>query len=97
MTGQLQSVDDGDAPLPCAFCGRPAAGPCATCHRMVCGHCCTLTEGGIKVWAICLECDRKGGKSLRRAWVGFVAWLVVPLLLLAAVVTLLTWLGKGRW
>jgi hypothetical protein len=64
---------------------------------MVCGACCTLTEGGVKVWAICLECDRKKGRTLTGAWVRFAAWLLVPILVLAAIVGVLTWWGGGRW
>jgi hypothetical protein len=62
---------------------------------MVCGHCCTLTEGGVKSWAICLECDRKGGRSLHRAWAGFLGWLLIPFLGLAAATALLAWLSRG--
>jgi len=94
MTGGLQRVDD-DSPQRCSFCSRPAAGPCASCHRPVCGVCSTLTEGGVKVWAICLECDRKKGKSLHSAWFSFFVWLLLPIAGLAAAVALLAWLtGK---
>jgi hypothetical protein len=58
----------------------------------VCGECCTLTEGGVKVWAVCLDCDRKGGRSLSRAWGGLVVWLVGLLVILAAVTAALGWL-----
>lgn len=95
MTGGLQPVDSGGAPPRCVFCGRPAAGPCASCRRMVCGHCCTLTEGGMKPWAICLDCDRKGGRSLRGAWASFLGWLLLPILALAAATVLLAWLTRS--
>jgi fatty acid desaturase len=61
----------------------------------VCGDCCTLTEGGAKVWAICLDCDRRDGRSLTSAWRGLLAWLGGLLLALAAVVALVGWLA-GR-
>lgn len=70
-------------------CGARAAGPCATCHRSVCGDCCTLTEGGVGVFAICLDCDRKGGRSLSPAWRGLIVWLLLILGGLAAVVAIL--------
>lgn len=88
MTGELRTVGD-DGPERCSFCGAEAAGPCASCYRSVCGDCCTLTEGGANVWAICLDCDRKGARSLTRAWWSFGMWLFGLLLLLAAVVALL--------
>lgn len=94
MTGGLQRVED-DAPQRCSFCHRPAAGPCASCHRPVCGVCSTLTEGGVKVWAICLECDRKKGRSLLGPWASLLAWLLLPMIALAALTALLTWL-TGR-
>lgn len=61
---------------------------------MICGNCCTLTEGSAKVWAICLECDRKKGRSLAPAWVRLVLWLMVPLALLAAATILMGWLAS---
>ncbi len=89
----LQGIGDGEpAPLRCAFCSAEASGPCATCKRMVCGDCCTLTEGGVSTWAICLECDRTKGRSLRRAWGGFGLWLVAILVGLALLLALLQWL-----
>jgi hypothetical protein len=62
----------------------------------VCGDCCTLTEGGAQKWAICLDCDRKGGRSLRGAWGRLVLWLLAILALLAAVIALLEWLWPTR-
>lgn len=94
MTGGLQ-LSDGDGSWPCAFCGREAAGPCARCRRLVCGDCCTLTEGGVKVWAICLECDRTGGASLRKEWLGLLTWMGGGLVILATLVWVLLWLTRG--
>ena len=82
MSGGLQHVGDDDVAR-CVHCGRPAAGPCAGCRKPVCGDCCTLTEGGTQVWAICLECDRKGGNSLAPAWRGLVLGFLGLLLALA--------------
>ena len=92
MGGQLQHVEDGGAR--CAFCPRLAAGPCASCGQPVCGACCTLTEGGAKVWAICLECDRRGGRSLSKAWRGLLLWLVAVLAVLAALTAAMGWLAR---
>jgi hypothetical protein len=60
----------------------------------VCGECCTLTEGGLTTFAICLECDRKKGRSLSSAWGSFGGFLLAILLVLAAVVALLAWLSS---
>ncbi len=93
MTGGLQHVED-DSPLRCKYCSREAVGPCASCGAMVCGACCTLTEGGVKTYAICLECDRKKGNSLLGAWKTFLLWLFAPIAALAIVVALLAWLTQ---
>jgi hypothetical protein len=92
VTGQLQRSGD-DGVERCAFCSSEAAGPCASCARSVCGDCCTLTEGGVRTWAICLACDRAKGRSLTGAWGSFGAFLVGILLVLGAVVALLGWLS----
>ena len=91
VSGQLQTASD-DGNERCAFCSNDAAGPCASCGRSVCGDCCTLTEGGAKTWAICLDCDRKKGNKLGGAWRGLGVWLVGILVVLAAIVALLEWL-----
>ena len=83
MSGGLQHVGDGDVER-CAFCGVPAAGPCASCKRSVCGDCCVLTEGGVQLWAICLQCDRKGGRSLAPAWRRAALWIAGVFLVLIA-------------
>ncbi len=93
MTGQLQfHDDDGDAR--CARCGAPAAGPCARCDAPVCGDCCVLTEGGARVYAICFGCERRAGRSLRRAWLTVIGWVLGPLLALAAAVLVLAWMAS---
>lgn len=94
MSGQLQRASD-DGPERCSFCSNEAAGPCASCARPVCGNCCTLTEGGVRTWAICLECDRKKGRSLQGAWGSFGLFLVAILVALAAAVALMAWLSNG--
>ncbi len=91
MSGALQEVDRDE---PCTFCPRPAVGPCGACRRPVCGECCTLTEGGVKVWAVCLDCDRRGGRSLRRAWGGLVGLLAVVLVVLAVATAAIGWLAS---
>lgn len=87
VAGELQRVND-DSGARCVHCGGPAAGPCASCHEPVCGDCSTLTQGGVRVWAICLECDRKKGRRLGGAWVSLVSWLLALLVGLG----LMTWL-----
>jgi hypothetical protein len=81
---------DGGAAARCALCGTDAAGPCARCRAPVCGDCCTLTDGGATTFAICLRCERRGGASLRPAWLGLMGWLALVVLALAAVAALLT-------
>jgi hypothetical protein len=89
-------VGDGDGVERCAFCAANAVGPCASCARSVCGDCCTLTEGGVKTWAICLECDRKKGSSLTSAWGGLLLFLLKIFAILAVAVVLLAWLTSLR-
>jgi hypothetical protein len=95
MSSQLE-IAGGDGPQRCSFCSNEAAGPCASCERPVCGDCCTLTEGGVRTWAICLECDRKKGRSLTSAWGSFGLFLVGILVLLAAAVAALAWCSSPR-
>ena len=79
----------------CACCGALAVGPCARCSRPVCGDCCVLTEGGTRTYAICLECERHRGRSLRSGWTAVLGWILVPILLLATASWLLS-LCTGR-
>jgi hypothetical protein len=60
----------------------------------VCGDCCVLTEDGSKVWAICMACEDRGGRSLRRGWLAVIGWVAVPILGLAALVALLSLLAS---
>jgi hypothetical protein len=60
----------------------------------VCGDCCVLTEGGAKLWAICLRCEKKGGKSLAGGWTIVLVWIAVPLVGLTLVVVLLELLAR---
>ncbi|HRI67587.1 MAG TPA: hypothetical protein PK156_25255 [Polyangium sp.] len=95
MSGELRLVDGGGGPTArCKHCGAQAVGPCAQCRGPVCGDCCVLTEGGVKVWAICLSCRNRSGSSLRRGWWMVLTWLVVPILLLALLVGLLETCGR---
>lgn len=48
-----------------------------------------LTEGGAKLWAICLRCEKKGGNSLRSGWSLVLFWIALPLIGLAAAIVLL--------
>ncbi len=93
VSGSVQSTGGGGDVARCIRCGAEAAGPCASCREPVCGDCCVLTEGGLKVYAICLACEDRRGRSLTGGWGGFLRWLLVPLLGLFVVVVLLTYLG----
>jgi hypothetical protein len=53
-----------------------------------------LTEGGVKLWAICLRCERKGGRSLRSGWTVVVAWMGAVLVVLAGLVAVLAALRR---
>jgi hypothetical protein len=55
-----------------------------------------LTEGGVKIYAVCLKCQKLGGHSLRRAWWTVIGWIATPILILLAVVLVLGWLFPGR-
>jgi hypothetical protein len=93
MSGALIPVDGGGgSPARCIRCGGPAVGPCARCHEPVCGDCCVLTEGGARVWAICLACEDRGGRSLRAGWITVIGWIVGPIAALALLVALLSWI-----
>lgn len=81
--GQLQHHDD-DSPERCRLCGALAAGPCARCGRPVCGDCCELTTGGVRTFAVCLGCARRGGTSLAGGWWRVLAWVGLPVLVLVA-------------
>ena len=77
----------------CFHGGRPAVGPCARCDAPVCGDCCVLTDGGARTYAICVGCDGRGGRSLRRAWFAVAKWVAGPLVVLAAAVIFLAWIS----
>ncbi len=89
VSGALIPVDGGGSPARCIRCDALAVGPCARCREPVCGDCCVLTEGGARIWAICMGREERGGGSLRRGWVTVVGWIAVPILGLAVVVALL--------
>jgi hypothetical protein len=89
VTGLLQHADGSGGEATCKHCGAKAVGPCARCHSPVCGDCCVLTEGGQTVFAICLGCDKRGGRSLFSGWVLVLAWIGVPIAVLAAIVALI--------
>jgi len=92
MSGGLMLSDGGGGVARCVRCGDEAVGPCARCRSPVCGDCCVLTEGGARVWAICLACEDRGGRSLRGGWLMVLAWIAAPILALALAVALLAWL-----
>ena len=82
----LTASDEGGGLARCARCGAVAAGPCARCNLPMCGDCVVLTEGGAGVWAVCHECARRGGRSLRAGWGAALFWVVLPILALWGVV-----------
>ena len=45
----------------------------------------------MRTWAICLECDRKKGRSLTSAWGSFGLFLVGILVVLGAAVAAMAW------
>ena len=94
MTSEL-ALDGEEPDARCVHCGRLAVGPCARCDVPVCGDCCVLTEGGARIYAICNGCNRRGGRSLRRAWLTVATWVAGPLVLLTVAVLLLAWIS-GR-
>ncbi len=94
MAGQLMGAGGDDAVVRCALCAGVAAGPCARCRTPVCGDCCTLTGGGATTWAICLRCERRGGASLRPAWLGLLGWLGLVVLAIATAAGLLVLAGS---
>ena len=87
--GSLVPVDDGGPVARCKLCGKTAAGPCARCRSPVCGDCCELTEGGATVFAVCLMCAKRGGKSLTGGWLGLLLWLGGIVVVLAGIAALL--------
>ena len=89
MSGQLQGLGGGAPLARCRHCGDPAVGPCARCREPVCGDCCVLTEGSAKVWAICSGCARRGGRSLRAAWLTVIGWIALPIVALAVILAVL--------
>ena len=96
MSGQLIGTGgDGGGLARCA-CGSIAAGPCARCHIPLCGDCCVITEHGAQPWAICRNCEKKGGRSLRHAWGSLLLWLGTALLALFALVAVLAWWARSR-
>ncbi len=53
-----------------------------------------LTEGGSKLWAICLRCEKRGGKTLLPGWVVVGAWLLGILAALGGLVALIEIYGR---
>ena len=88
MPALLEHSDDA-SPAWCVHCGALAVGPCARCDAPVCGDCCVLTEGGTRVWAICLGCDRRGGRSLSHGWAKVISWFMAPIVLLLVLLMVL--------
>lgn len=41
-----------------------------------------LTEHGASLWAVCRQCERLGGRSLRAGWIAALFWVLVPIVVL---------------
>lgn len=52
----------------CKHCGAPGVGPCARCELPLCGDCAILSEGGVRVFAICRDCAAEGAGKLDGPW-----------------------------
>jgi len=48
-----------------------------------------LTTGGAAPWAICHDCEGRGGGSLRRGWSVVLSWFLKPIALLLFVYVVL--------
>jgi hypothetical protein len=48
----------------------------------------------MNVFAICLACDDRAGRSLRTGWLGVAAVIAAPILLLVAALVLLHFLAR---
>jgi len=91
----MLSDGGGGSAARCKHCGAEAVGPCAQCRKPVCGDCCVLTEGGVKVWAICLSCRDRSGSSLRQGWWMVIKWVAAPIVLLVLVLAILeVWMRR---
>jgi uncharacterized membrane protein len=51
-----------------------------------------LSEGHANRWAICLTCDRKGGRNVRSGWWLVGMWLLLPIAVLVGLLALLIWI-----
>lgn len=92
----LIPVGGGAPDARCKLCGKTASGPCARCRALVCADCCELTEGGASLFALCLTCVKRGGRTLLPAWAGFVGWLLLIIGGLAAIAALIYVLRVAR-
>ena len=54
-----------------------------------------LTDGGAKVWAVCLRCEKKGGKSLSSGWLAVLSWIALPTLGLGVLLLLLGTIARA--
>jgi hypothetical protein len=71
-------MSSDDRPVtPCRLCGAPATGPCARCRAPICPDCCELTEGSIKMFAVCKSCARTGATTFTSGWRDLVFWVVL--------------------
>jgi hypothetical protein len=59
----------------------------------VCGDCCELTSGGVKTYAVCTVCVRRGGTSVGSAWWSLLVWVLGFVAVLVAIAGALSWLG----
>ncbi len=86
---ELRLAGSDDGPARCIHCGVLAVGPCARCDAPLCGDCCVIIDGGAKPYAVCRGCRGDVGASLRGRWLGVLAWIAVPIVVLAVAVVVM--------
>jgi len=48
----------------------------------------------VKLWAICLTCEKKGGKSLSGGWGLVLGWIALPIVALLVAVLFLAYFTR---
>ena len=47
------------------------------------------------MYAICVGCDKRGGRSLKSGWMAVIGWFVVPILVLVGALLVLGLIFRG--
>ncbi len=87
---ELIGHDGGPSAAICKHCGAPGVGPCARCELPLCGDCAILSEGGVRVFAICRDCAAEGSGQLGGPWRGVITTFLLPIVGLVFVLFLLS-------